>query len=363
MLPPLPPFEPNLARASTFPARWYTEPETLAVERRRLFARTWQPVGRLDQLRRPGDFVACDVAGEPLVVVRDPQGQLRAFYNVCRHRAGCVAEGGGNRRSLQCHYHGWTYGLDGRLLAAPEFEGALDFDRSQFGLVPVRVAAWGPFVFVNLDDTAPGLESFLGAIPDETRPLAPETMTWCRRKDYTLACNWKVYVDNYLEGYHVPVAHPGLYRELDYANYHVDTARYYSSQHAPIRPVRETTGARRYADADGSKRALYYWVFPNWMLNIYPDNLSINIVVPLAVDRTLTIFEWYFHEPERPGMREAIEKTVAFSDEIQLEDIKLCEEVQVRLGSRSYDRGRYSVKRENGVHHFHGLLHEFLSEG
>jgi choline monooxygenase len=294
-----------------------------------------------------------------------------------------VAEGCGNRKSLQCHYHGWTYALDGRLLATPEFDGVEDFDRSGFGLVPVRVAAWGPFVFVNLDDTAPSLESFLGAIPDETRCFAPEKMTWCRRKDYTVACNWKVYVDNYLEGYHVPVAHPGLYRELDYANYRVDTARYYSSQYAPIRPARDTTGSRRYADADGSGRALYYWVFPNWMLNVYsassstapgnggnqldspgavyPDNLSINIIIPLAVDRTLTIFEWYFRDPERPEVREAVERTVAFSDEIQLEDVKLCEEVQVRLGSRSYDRGRYSVRRENGVHHFHGLLHEFLS--
>src|SRR5262249_35898909 len=150
----------------------------------------------------------------------------------------------------------------------------LDFDRSAFGLRPVPVAAWGPFIFVNLDEAAPGLESFLGAIPDETRPLDPEQMTWCRRKDYTIACNWKVYVDNYLEGYHVPLAHPGLYRELDYANSRVDPARYYSSQYAPIRPARETTGTRRYADADGGKRALYYWVFPNWMLNIYPASSS-----------------------------------------------------------------------------------------
>jgi choline monooxygenase len=353
------PFEPDLARATTLPASWYTDPDVYALERQRIFGRTWQPVGRVAQAVRPGDFFTCAVAGEPLVVVCDEAGRRRAFYNVCRHRAGAVAEGCGNRHTLQCHYHRWTYKLDGRLLTTPEFEGVADFDKAEYGLRPVRVADWGPFVFVNLDAAAEPLETVLGRIPEETCGLALERLALVERREYVVRCNWKVYVDNYVEGYHIPSGHPALYRELDYAQYRVETFRYYSKQHAPIRAA-SGQDTRQYGEAAG-RQALYYWVFPSWMVNVYPDNLSINIVVPLGVERTLTVFEWYVHEPERPGGREAVARSVAFSDQIQVEDIKLCEEVQVRLGSQAYERGRLSVARENGVHHFQGLVHEFLT--
>ena len=168
-----------------------------------------------------------------------------------------------------------------------------------------------------------------------------------------VACNWKVYIDNYLEGYHLPAAHPGLMRELDYAQYRVETFRYYSSH---IAPIRAGAGAedRRYGFADSSRTALYYWIFPNFMLNIYPDNLSGNIILPLGPDRTLTIFEWFAYTGE------VEQATIDFSDEIQREDIAVCESVQRGLHSRNYNQGRFSAKRENGVHHFHGLLYEHL---
>jgi choline monooxygenase len=353
-----PPFEPDLARGWTLPARYYTDPAVLARERDRVFARTWQPVGRLELLHRPCDYLTGEIAGEPVVIVRDGGGGLRGFYNVCRHRAGSVAEGCGRRQTLQCSYHGWTYALDGRLVAAPEFEGVCDFDPADFGLKPVRVDAWGPFVFANLDGHAPPLADVLGLIPAETAPFRPAEYTFVERRDYALACNWKAYVDNYLEGYHVPVAHPALFRELDYANYRVETFRFYSKQHAPIRPAQGAAAGRRYGDAAGSQ-ALYYWVFPNWMVNVYPDNLQLNVVIPLAADRTLTVFEWY----APPGAdRAAVADSIAFGDQVQREDVALCEAVQRRLGSRAYDRGRFSVARENGVHHFQGLVAEFLGE-
>lgn len=351
------PFEPDLSRANTLPAAWYTDPAVLARERDRIFARTWQPVGRVELLQRPGDYVTGEAAGEPLVVVRDGGGELRGFYNVCRHRAGSVAEGCGRRQTLQCSYHGWTYGLDGRLVACPEMDGVRNFDPADYGLKPVRVAAWGPFVFANLDAAAPPLAEVLGAIPGETAPFRPEAYSFAERREYTVACNWKVYVDNYLEGYHVPVAHPGLYRELDYANYRVETFRYYSRQHAPIRPTQGSGANRQYGGGEG--QALYYWVFPNWMVNVYPDNLSLNVVIPLAVDRTLTVFEWYL-PPGAATDPDSVSRSIAFSDQIQREDVGLCEAVQRRLGSRAYDRGRFSVRRENGVHHFQGLVAEFL---
>lgn len=354
-------FEPDLSRATTIPARWYTDPALLAIEHERIFGSTWQLVGRTSQVRAAGDFFTCAVADEPLVVTRASDGRLHAFFNVCRHRAGAVAQGSGKRKTLQCSYHAWTYGLDGRLLHTPEFDGVRCFDKAQHGLVPVRVDTWGPFVFVNLSDTAPPLREVLGDIPEETRHLPLERMDFYKRVDYEIDCNWKVYVDNYLEGYHIPAAHPGLYKEIDYKQYRVETFRYYSKQHAPIREKPDSL-YRRNLEEGASAQALYYWLFPNLMLNIYPDNLQINIILPLGHARTLTIFEWYVLDVDRPEVAEDFHKSFKFSDVIQQEDIEICEAVQKRLRSRSYTTGRFSVTRENGVHHFHGLLCEFLQE-
>ncbi len=334
----LPPFEKVLARASTLPASAYTDPAILEAERKRIFAKTWQVLAPLEDVREPGTFTTGEIAGAPIVVVRDAAGELRGFYNVCRHRAGPVAIGKGARKSLTCRYHGWTYALDGRLVTTPEHGDVEDFDRACNGLRPVRVEAWGPFVFACLDDASPPLATVLGDIPRATKALGLESMKLVAKKTYDVACNWKTYVDNYLEGYHLPTVHPGLFEMLDYGKYRVETAELYSSQIAPIR------------NGSGGE-ALYYWVFPNYMLNIYPDNMSLNVIVPVSADRTLTIFEWYRHEADA----ESTARTVAFSDEIQLEDIAICEAVQKGLRSRTYDRGRYSVERENGVHHFHRL--------
>ncbi|MBX0328634.1 Rieske 2Fe-2S domain-containing protein [Oscillochloris sp. ZM17-4] len=331
----------------------------LPLEQERIFGRTWQLVGRAEQLQLPGDFITCQVVDEPIVVTRDGVGQLHAFYNVCRHRAGSVAEGCGNRKTLQCQYHAWTYGLDGRLLNTPEWEGVENFERADYGLRPVQVDTWGPFVFVNLDPQAPPLGEVLGAIPAETAHMPLGRMGFYKRIDYEIACNWKVYVDNYLEGYHIPPAHPGLFKEIDYKQYRVETFRHYSKQHAPIREKPDSLYMRHLEDG-APAQALYYWAFPNLMLNIYPDNLQINIILPLGPDRTVTIFEWYVLDADRPDVAEEFHKSFKFSDLIQKEDIDICESVQRRLRSRSYSTGRYSLLRENGVHHFHGLLAEYL---
>ena len=326
----------DLARARTLPARWYTDPALLEHEKGKTFWRTWQPVGRAEEVLRGGDFFTCELVGEPLVVMRGLDGTLRAFYNVCRHRAAAVASGKGNRRSLQCQYHGWTYGMDGALIAAPEFEGVQGWRKEDVALAPVRVEAWGPFVFVNLDPDAAPLLEILGEIPDQIRRhgFTLDTMRAVERRDYEVGCNWKVYIDNYLEGYHIPIAHPGLYRELDYEAYQVTNFRYFSSQHAPIRPAKEgdVRGRdRRYLRSEAESQALYYWIFPNWVLNLYPDNLSINIVLPLGHQRTLTIFEWYFQGPGTGPGWESMQQGIQFSDEIQREDIALCEMVQKGL--------------------------------
>jgi phenylpropionate dioxygenase-like ring-hydroxylating dioxygenase large terminal subunit len=360
--------------AETLASRFYTDPSVLDLERARIFRRTWQLIGTLDHdcgevngvkhtICDPESFFTADLAGEPVVITRDKQGVLRAFSNVCRHRAGPVASGSGCKNVLRCGYHGWTYTLDGRLIGTPDVEGVEFFDRSTMGMVPLRVETWENFIFVNFDPNAAPLSDFLGNIPEQARGFRFDGLQFAERRDYVIQCNWKVYVDNYLEGYHIPIAHPGLMREIDYSKYRTETYKYYSQQFAPIRAIKPSDSSERFyapGSASQQQEALYFWVFPNLMLNIYPDNVSTNLIVPFSHDKTLTIFEWFFHEVSGAGTQERIKRAIAFSDEVQQEDIGLCESVQRGLQSSLYDRGRYSVKRENGVHHFHRLLEQFL---
>jgi choline monooxygenase len=360
--------------AHTLASRFYTDPAILEIEKARIFRRAWQLVGTMDHAcgevngatRTIADretFFTEEVAGEPVVVVRDKEGTLRAFSNVCRHRAGPIALGSGCKNVLRCAYHGWTYTLDGRLIGTPDVEGVEFFDRSTMGMVPLRLETWEQFIFVNFDRDAGPLSAYLGDIPEQSRGFQFAGLQLAERRDYVINCNWKVYVDNYLEGYHIPIAHPGLMREIDYSQYRTDTFRYHSQQFAPIRAMKaEDAGERFYASGSATQEALYFWIFPNLMLNIYPDNVSTNLIVPLSPDKTLTIFEWFFHDIASAKVQERMKKAIAFSEEVQQEDIGLCESVQRGLRSSLYDRGRYSVKRENGVHHFHMLLREFLEE-
>jgi choline monooxygenase len=335
-------FEPRLARASTIPSSYYNDPAVLAAENRSIFGRSWQLAGHAEQVRERGQFFTATVADEPLLIVRGDDDEVRALSNVCRHRAGPVARGSGKRAALQCGYHGWTYALDGTLRTAPEMEGIECWERGSVALPRFRIESWNGLLFVNLDPHAPPLRQFLGDLADRSFGGA-----LAARKEWSVNCNWKVYVDNYLEGYHIPIVHPSLFREIDYQSYRTETRVNYSIQHAPLkRPQRIRTG-------DGGEEAAYFWIFPNLMLNVYPDNFSTNLIVPAGHDRTLTIFEWYFHDPN--GARTQIDETIAFSDEIQLEDIDICEAVQRGLRSSTYSAGRYSPVRENGVHHFHGL--------
>ena len=321
------PFDPNIERASTIPARVYNDPVFLELERERIFARTWQLVGRTDEVREHGQFFTAQVGNDPIVVLRDGE-TLRGFYNVCLHRAGPVASGCGKRNTLQCRYHGWTYSLDGTLKRAPEMEGVQRFSPDEMHLVPVQVATWGPLVLVNVDGKAPPLLDVLEDLPTRLAPFHCESMQWVMRKEWEIACNWKIYVDNYLEGYHVPVVHPA-----DPAQFRAYTAE-----------------------------AVYAWLFPNTMLNVYLGQMQTNIVLPLGHDRCKVVFEWYAEHPPADAKNDpSWTKLLAFSDEIQDEDVEICEIVQRNLRSRVYDRGRYAAKRENGVHHFHSLLHEFLT--
>jgi choline monooxygenase len=342
-------FDSRLEFATTIPSDYYINPQILLAENRNVFGRTWQLVGHSFQVREKGQYFTAEIGGEPVLITRAQDGVVRAMSNVCRHRAGPVARGEGKKPVLQCQYHGWTYALDGRLNVTPEFAGVECFDRRSVVLPPFRIEEWNDLLFVNLDPNAPSLREFLGSMVEDMPQHDYSGFRLAARKNWELNCNWKVYVDNYLEGYHIPIVHPGLFRELDYPNYHTETKTNYSIQFAPTRkPERIRTGG-------GDDQIRYFWIYPNLMLNVYPDNFSTNLIVPLGPSRTLTIFEWYFRDPEKPAVSDAVRDTIAFSDEIQLEDIEICEAVQKGLQSSTYTSGRYSPQRENGVHHFHGL--------
>jgi choline monooxygenase len=359
--------ESDVARAWTLPSHLYTEPDAFVAEVERIFARSWQVVGHHAQVANPGDYFTAELVNEPLLIVRGSDGKLRGFYNVCRHRAGPPAEGCGTRKVFRCGYHGWTYGLDGSLISATEIEGVEGFRREDFALVPVRVEEWFDLIFVNLnlaslDGDARPLRERLGELPRQVEKFQFAGMKLFERRTYEMKCNWKTYVDNYLEGYHLPSVHPGLNRELDYNAYVVEPHAGYVRQFSPIRGAQPGDATpRRYQEAGEDLSTDYFWIFPNWMLNCYPDNVSLNIVVPLAPERSLAVFEWYL--PEKEHGSAAAKASVEFSHQIQVEDVGICETVQKNLRSRSYSRGRFSVKQERGVHAFHRMYAATMNAG
>jgi choline monooxygenase len=344
----------DIARAWTLPSHLYIDASIFAAEKEKIFSRTWQVVGHASQVEKPGDYFTTDPLGEPLLFARGSDGRLRGFYNVCRHRAGPPAEGCGSRKLFRCGYHGWTYGLDGALLNATEVEGVEGFCPEDFALKPVRTEEWFNLVFANLDAEARPLRESLGELPKQAEKFSFTGMKLFERRTYDMKCNWKTYVDNYLEGYHLPSVHPGLNRELDFNAYTVEPYARHVRQLSPIRGAQPGDATpRRYQEAREDLTTDYFWIFPNWMLNCYPDNVSLNIVLPVEPERSLAIFEWYL--PEKDHSTPAAKASVEFSDQIQIEDVGICERVQKNLRSRSYTRGRFSVTQEKGVHAFHRM--------
>lgn len=344
----------RLEDAFTIPASWYSDERVAQAERQNVFGRTWQFVARTEQLRKPGAFVTAELAGEPLVIVRGGDHQLRAFYNVCRHHAAAVVtKGEGTASIFRCPYHGWSYGLDGSLKGAPEFEGVCGFERAHNGLLPVRVAEWEQFVFVNLDANAAPLSDFLGGLADRVSPLNVGELRFFERRTYHLNCDWKVFVDNYLDGgYHVPHLHKGLNSVLDYKQYSIECEDRYCLQSSPI--VASTEDAATAATRTGH-RAWYFWQYPNFMINLYQGYMDTNLVLPDGIDRCLVLFDFYFDDVSEAAA-ERNRQSIGVGDRVNDEDVAICEAVQRGLHSRAYDAGRLSVRREAGEHLFHRLL-------
>ena len=349
-----------LDHASTIPSPWYFDEGLAELENSGVFGKSWQAVGRAEQVQKPGQFLTADICGDPIVVVRGEDALLRAFYNVCRHHAAAVVtEAQGCAKQFRCPYHGWTYGIDGALKGMVEFDGVCDFERSANGLVPVQVENWENFVFVNLHPDAGSLRDFLGSIPPIVAPLQlTKKLRYFDRRIYTLQCNWKVYVDNYLDGgYHVPHAHKGLSSVIEYTKYTIENFERACLQSSPLSPDADSEAG---VASTRQGRAFYLWIYPNFMLNAYEGVMDTNVVVPLGVDKCAVIFDYYFSDISAAAETRNRE-SIAVSEKVQDEDMGICDAVQRGLGSRAYLTGRLSVRREAGEHLFHRLLHADLT--
>jgi choline monooxygenase len=336
------------AQASALPAACYVDPGVRALDRRAIFDRAWHLVAHVCQLREPGDHVVADLAGLPVLAVRGADGAIRVLHNVCRHRAGPIADcDGRGAKALRCRYHGWTYGLDGVLKSAPEMSTAEGFDVASVRLPQLQVRVWQGLVFAA-GGAAPHFDTLVAGMAERIgTDRGLEDYGHHQRVGYDIACHWKVYVDNFLEGYHLPHVHPALNRMLDYRSYLTELSAWHSLQWSPL----ESTDALY-----GSGDALYYWLWPNTMLNLLPGRLQTNRVLPLGVDRCRVEFDFYYPCDDGSAARAKRDADRDFSDAVQREDLDICEAVQRGLASGSYVPGRLNPRRESGVHHFHEMV-------
>jgi choline monooxygenase len=336
--------------AMTLPASMYRDPAVYERERRAVFAREWIVFARAEQLATAGTCVAGTIAGYPLVVVVDREGQMRGFHNVCRHRAGpLVDDGEGRASSFVCRYHGWSYDTAGRLLNARDFQtsaadaGEAGLDPEAFSLFPVRAERWRNLVFVNLDTDAPSLLSDLTAFFGEAEPFPIESFHFGGELTHDLDCNWKTYVDNYLEGYHIPFVHPELNREIDARRYSVVVGDRYSRQSAPTRDGAVNAG-----------RWLFRW--PNLALNLYPNAMVVEQIQPTGPHSTRIAYSYFFSDLDDL----ADDEVVRISKTVIEEDRAIVEAVQRNLDAGVYERGRLSPRHEAGVAQFQRLVRAAL---
>jgi choline monooxygenase len=355
----------DLDRGLSLPASWYTDPSIVAREQERIFRRTWQYVARAQQLQNPGDYVT-GVAGDlPVVIVRSQEG-LRAFVNVCRHRRHLVMSGSGNRKILQCPYHAWTYDLNGCLKAAPRSEREEEFRKEDYPLLPLGVDRWGPFVFVNADPDAQPLAHFLGDLPQMIADsgLDLSQLKFRQRREWQSSSNWKVMLENFLECYHCPVAHPGFSAliDVDPDTYTLAPRGWVLTQVAPVRASALEGKVKKAAyDVHGAvTQAQYYLLWPNLTISINPGqpNLSMDVWLPDGPDRSQGFSEHYFG-PDVP--EDYALEVIAFNKQVGDEDDALTDSVQRGLRAGLPARGRFLTNSEHLVVSFQKMILSALS--
>jgi phenylpropionate dioxygenase-like ring-hydroxylating dioxygenase large terminal subunit len=337
------------ADAQTLPFSWYSGDELLRRERAQIFARSWQYGGRSEIVAEPGSYLATDAGGVPILVARGKDGELRAFLNVCRHRGAVLMDGCGKRETLQCHYHAWTYGLDGSLRSAPRADREAGFDKGDWSLLPASVDTWGPFVFVNPDANAVPLVEHLGDLPEIlSRDIDIDDLLFHSRVEFGANANWKIVVENFLECYHCPTAHPSFSESVD-----VHPDRYHLEAHP--------TFSAQFARAKGSgERGQFHLLYPNTGVNVFPGpaNLSIGPVVPNGSGRTERYLDYFF----APGLDESwLADFFAFDDQVGREDTALVESVHRGMASGVLEHGRLLLNTEPLLAAFQGWVEKQLA--
>jgi len=354
-------FDKNPAQSFSLHADAYTQSEWFAADKQSIIGRSWQWVCHVEKTRKPGSFTTAEIAGQPIAVVRDKTGALRAFYNVCKHRAHQLLSGEGQTSLIVCPYHAWAYKLDGQLQGAPHTQNLTQFDKSEICLDQIQVEEFCGFVFVNLDPNAASLAKQSGNLEAEIMHWAPDVadLTFGYRLSYDIKSNWKNVVDNFLECYHCPVAHKDFCNLVDMDTYKVTTHGIYSSHMADAGNTPNT--AYDVTDATVKTHAVW-WLWPTTCLMRYPGRSSMIVlnIIPVGMDRTLETYDFYLESPE-PNAMEL--EAIRYLDEVlQVEDINLVESVQKGMSTPAFNQGRIvhdpdgSGKSEHALHHFHGLV-------
>ena len=354
-------YDPDPAASLSLQAEAYTQNEWFSLEQNAVFPHSWQWVCHIEKLREPGAYVTTTIAGQSIMVVRDKDGTLRAFYNVCKHRAHELLQGEGTVGHIMCPYHAWAYRLDGRLQVAPHTKSLKGFDKSEVCLDQVQVEEFCGFVYVNLDPTAAPLAGQSGDLRCEIMYWAPEVdeLTFGHRLTYDIKSNWKNVVDNFLECYHCPTAHKDFCTLVDMDTYKVTTHGIYSSHMADA--GQGSNSAYDVSNAAVRTHAVW-WLYPTTCIMRYPGRPSMIIlnIIPVGPDRTLETYDFFLVD-QTPD--EAEVEAIRYLDEVlQVEDIGLVESVQRGMNTPAFEQGRIvhdpdgSGKSEHAVHHFHGLV-------
>jgi Rieske 2Fe-2S family protein len=343
--------------ARTLPARYYVDPAHFLDERERFFGRMWAFVGREDEVARPGDAIVREVAGESLIVVRGEDAEIRAFYNVCRHRGtrlldepeGCIG------RRIQCPYHAWTYDLQGRLVAAPHMDEGPRFLKADYPLKAVALGRWDGHLFVNLSDHPEPLESQLGDLPDRFRPWGMGELRRAHRIVYDVRANWKLILQNFSECLHCPLIHPALQQLSHYLTGENEPATStYLGGRMGLREGIETLalgGKSGLASLPGvgvedRKHVYFYVLLPNLMLSLHPDFVLTHRLCPTGCDRTEIVFDFLVHPDELARPEFDLAGVVEFWDLTNRQDWRVSELTQLGLKSRAYSPGPYSDREE-----------------
>jgi len=356
--------DPDITTAATLEGAFYHDAAAYEIIRERVFARTWQWLGDLSEVSEPETLaprvLLPGLLDEPLLLARDAHKALRCLSNVCTHRGNLLVNEACRAGQIRCGYHSRRFDLGGRMTFMPEFQKARNFPSAADDLPRVPFGAWANHGFAALNPAAP-LDDFLAAVKARMHWLPVEKFIFdaARSRDYLIDAHWALYVENYLEGFHIPFVHAGLNQVVDYGSYTSELHRYSNLQLAMAKEGESAFTPPPDSPEHGQRVAAYYWwVFPNLMLNFYPWGLSLNLVQPEAIDRTRVAFRTYVWDAAKldAGAGAALHQ-------VEMEDEAIVRAVQRGTRSRLYKKGRYSPAREQGTHHFHRLLCEFMAAG